>query len=61
MFNPDEWTKRAMKIQGKSKIVYINEHTGLAKLRVTFTKEQQDALDRKRMDFVQPFNNSFTE
>ncbi|KRE47228.1 hypothetical protein ASG81_10250 [Paenibacillus sp. Soil522] len=39
-----------MTIQGKSKTIYINEHTGLSKLRVTFTKEQQMALDRKRVD-----------
>lgn len=57
MFNPEEWTKQAMKIQGKSRIVYINEHTGLSKLRVTFTKEQQDALDRKGVDIIRPFKN----
>lgn len=50
MFNPEEWTKLFTTIQGKSKTIYINEHTGLAKLRVTFTKEQQMALDRKRVD-----------
>jgi hypothetical protein len=50
MFNPQEWTKLFMTIQGKSKTIYINEHTGLSKLRVTFTKEQQMALDRKRVD-----------
>jgi hypothetical protein len=50
MFNPEEWTKLFMTIQGKSKTIYINEHTGLSKLRVTFTKEQQMALDRKKVD-----------
>ncbi|RCW41624.1 hypothetical protein DFP97_12260 [Paenibacillus prosopidis] len=50
MFNPQEWTKLLMTFQGKSKIVYINEHTGLCKLRATFTKEQQMALDLKRVN-----------
>lgn len=50
MFNPEEWTKLFMDIQGKARVIYINEHTGLSKLRVTFTKEQQKALDCKRVD-----------
>jgi hypothetical protein len=50
MFNPQEWTKLFMTIQGKSKTIYINEHTGLSKLRTTFTKEQQMALDLKKVD-----------
>jgi hypothetical protein len=50
MFNPEEWTMLFMTIQGKSKTIYIHEHTGLSKLRVTFTKEQQMALDRKKVD-----------
>jgi hypothetical protein len=50
MFNPEEWTKLFISIQGKSKAIYVNEHTGLSKLRVTFTQEQQMALDRKKVD-----------
>ncbi|MCA0757745.1 hypothetical protein KP806_22020 [Paenibacillus sp. N4] len=50
MFNPEEWTKLFTTIQGKSKIIYVNEHTGLSKLRATFTREQQLALDRKGAD-----------
>ncbi|MGM0881706.1 MAG: hypothetical protein ACQEXQ_11825 [Bacillota bacterium] len=50
MFNPEEWTKLFMDFQGKSRAIYINEHTGLSKLRVTFTKEQQMALDGKRVN-----------
>ncbi|CAM4093745.1 hypothetical protein L1N85_10405 [Paenibacillus alkaliterrae] len=50
MFNPEEWTKLFMDIQGKSRAIYINEHTGLSKLRVTFTIEQQKALDCKGVD-----------
>jgi hypothetical protein len=47
MFNPVEWTKQQKSINGIVRIIYINEHTGLPKLRCTFTKEQQKALERE--------------
>ncbi|SDN03546.1 hypothetical protein SAMN04487897_101863 [Paenibacillus sp. yr247] len=47
MFNPKEWTKQLVTIHGKVRIIYINEYTGLPKLRCTFTKEQQKALERE--------------
>jgi hypothetical protein len=47
MFNPQEWTKQLKSIHGIIRIIYINEHTGLPKLRCTFTKEQQKALERE--------------
>jgi hypothetical protein len=47
MFDPREWTKQLKSIHGIVRIIYVNEHTGLAKLRCTFTKEQQKALERE--------------
>jgi hypothetical protein len=47
MFNPVEWTKQQKSIIGIVRIIYINGHTGLPKLRCTFTKEQQKALERE--------------
>lgn len=48
MFNPQEWTKQLIQdVQGKTRIIYINEHTGLSKLRATFTQEQQKELERE--------------
>lgn len=47
MFDPKEWTKQLKSIDGIVRIIYVNEHTGLPKLRSTFTKEQQKALERE--------------
>ncbi|MCY9662211.1 hypothetical protein P5G65_26085 [Paenibacillus chondroitinus] len=47
MFDPREWTKQLKSIHGIVRIIYVNEYTGLAKLRCTFTKEQQKALERE--------------
>jgi hypothetical protein len=47
LFNPEEWTKQLKHIHGFVTIIYINDHIGLPKLRSTFTKEQQKALERE--------------
>jgi hypothetical protein len=45
MFKPEQWRRTVQYILDKPRTVYINTHTGLPKLKQTFTREQQEALD----------------
>jgi hypothetical protein len=47
LFDPKEWTKQLKTFHGIVRIIYINKHTGLPKLRSTFTREQQEALEHE--------------
>jgi len=59
MFNPEEWLRQWVTIQGKKRIIYINEHTGLEKMRSTFTIEQQNVLDEyKNRLIIQGLNEN---
>jgi hypothetical protein len=44
-FNPSQWRRSVQYILDKPRTVYINNHTGLGKMKQTFTSEQQEALD----------------
>jgi inorganic pyrophosphatase/exopolyphosphatase len=46
MFNPNEWTRKIQFILEAPQITYINNHTGLPKLKQTFTRDQQEALEQ---------------
>jgi hypothetical protein len=48
MFNPSEW-KHTQRTINNSRL-YINKHTGLPKLRNSFTREQQHQLDQQEED-----------
>lgn len=45
MFHKDEWTKVIVQVNNTPRIAYRNEHTGLMKLKETFTREQQKQLE----------------
>lgn len=45
MFNVEDWTRRPSTNED-TRMIYINNDTKLPKLRETFSREQQRALDR---------------
>jgi hypothetical protein len=46
MFNPSEWTRKIQFILEAPRVTYINNHTGLPKIKQTFSLEQQASLEQ---------------
>jgi len=51
MFNPGDWKEKPILINQAYMIAYTNKHTGLDKLKVTFTREQQRMLEIHKIKY----------